>query len=298
MDNVFDRMFYTEGELIAGVDESGVSDIAGPLIAACVILPKLDPHTDDIRIFSISDSKSTPEKFRKEYAEIIWQAAIAIGIGEVQPAEIDYFTKQAALSLAMARAVASCKTIAKAKPVKPDFLIVDGHVPAPVDIRQAVIREADLKSLCTAAASIVAKVYRDDIMTKLHERYPYYNWASNKGYPCAEHFEGLDSHGVQIGVHRLRYWPFVINPAYVENMAQWETRRKVWMRNTSSCLGKEADQQLWTSKPPFKKLFSDSSETQPRVAKPGKSLKLSRREYRRKQTQESSASCIGTSPKS
>jgi len=83
MDNTFDKLYYDQGELIAGVDESGVSDIAGPLVAACVVLPKIDPRKDDLAIFEVQDSKVVPEKHRKRLAEIVYNMAIGIGIGIV-----------------------------------------------------------------------------------------------------------------------------------------------------------------------------------------------------------------------
>ena len=273
MDNTFDRMFYSEGELIAGMDESGVSDIAGPLVAACVVLPKLDPRVDDVKIFEVCDSKKIPEKYRKQHAEVIWQTAIGIGIGEVQPVEIDYLTKHTALSLAMLRAVAACRSPATGKPVRPDFLIVDAPVSAPVTIRQAVIKDADEKSLCSASASIVAKVYRDEIMLKLHEQFPFYDWISNKGYPCAAHFEGLDKHGVQVGIHRLRYWPFRKNANLKEDASvDWEQRRKQWIRFTAQALNREVGEGLWTSKPQLWRPSQGSRSSPSKARKTGRSL--------------------------
>lgn len=252
MDNTFDKMFYQEGSLIAGIDETGVSDIAGPLVATCVILPKIDIQKDDLRIFEISDSKDIPEKYRKRHAEVIWQTAIAIGIGEVQPAEVDYLGSVGATKLAMYRSIAACSTIAKGKTIRPDYLMIDkvAHLQIPVKIRQIPIEQGDAKSLCIAAASIVAKVYRDEIMIKLHERFPYYNWVSNKGYPCEAHFKGMDVHGVQVGIHRIKRWPFIKNPSVEEDHARWEKRRNLWKKTTARLLQMEADSNLWCSRPP------------------------------------------------
>jgi ribonuclease HII len=231
VDNTFDKLYYHKGKLIGGVDESGVSDIAGPLVAACVILPKIDLHKDDLRIFEINDSKKIPEKYRKQHAEVVWQSAIAIGIGEVQPAEIDYLGRESSISLAMVRAVSACKTTAGKKPTKPDFLLVDGAIPVKMGISQKTILHADSKSLCVAAASVVAKVYRDEIMIHLHDQYPYYDWVSNKGFPCEEHFKGLDKHGVQIGIHRTQVWPFRARRNMAERQIQeWADRRALWKR--------------------------------------------------------------------
>lgn len=238
MDNTYDKMFYHEGEYIGGVDESGVSDIAGPLVAACVILPKIDLHKEDLRIFEINDSKQIPERYRKQHAEIVWQVALAIGIGEVHPYEIDYLGKNASIKLAMLRAVAACtKTTTSKTHIQPDFLLIDGHFSLNIDIRQKPIERGDEKSLSIAAASVVAKVYRDEIMIRYHEKYPYYDWASNKGYPCENQFKGIDKHGIQIGIHRIKYWPFIPQRIIKENRYAWKRRRLLWKKVTEDHLG-------------------------------------------------------------
>lgn len=256
MDNTFDKMYYNEGKFIGGIDESGVSDIAGPLVAACVILPKIDIHKDDLKIFEIDDSKKIPEKYRDKHAETIWQMAIGIGVGEVQPFEMDYLGRIDATKLAMYRAIAACKTTAKGKDIKPDHLLVDRvmlnkehHLWIPVKIDQSHIESGDTKSLCIAAASIIAKVYRDKIMIKLHERFPYYGWLSNKGYPCEDQFKGIDVHGIQIGIHRTRKWPFRTNHTLPEDH-NWGRRRNLWKKITLANLQKEANKELFlTNKP-------------------------------------------------
>ena len=251
MDNTFDKMYYTESPLVGGIDESGVSDIAGPLVAACVVLPQIDLHKDDLRIFEIDDCKKIPEKYRKRHAEIIFQAAIGIGIGEVQPSEIDYLGRIEAIKLAMYRAVAACRSPAKGKAIKPGLLLIDKveRMWLPVDINQKTLQGGDTKSLCIAAASIVAKVYRDDIMLRLHERFPHYDWISNKGYPCENHYKGLDSHGVQIGIHRIKRWPFKKNPKCPEeDQKSWDRRRVQWQKITAKALHLEASETLWTTR--------------------------------------------------
>lgn len=267
MDAVFDRIFYPEGELIAGLDESGVTDIAGPLVAACVILPKIDIHKHDLRIFEIRDCKKIPDKFRKQYAEIIWETAIAIGIGEVQPTEVDVLYKYAGSSLAMVRAVLSCKTIDLNKPISPDFLIVDGEQKVPLNIKQATVVNGDEKSLCVAAASIVAKVYRDNIMLQLHQRFPYYKWNNNKGYPCQDHFKGIDEHGIQAGIHRVKRWPFIPGrprgseaESDVEE-GMWKIRRQEWQETTLRKLTEESGGKgLWTTKPLLCEVLKNSRQ--------------------------------------
>ncbi len=208
MDNTFDKLFYSKGDLIAGVDESGVSDIAGPLVAACVVLPKIDPRKDDLSIFEIQDSKVVPEKHRKRLAEIVYQTAIGIGIGIVHPREMAYLQRHRSINLAMGRALRNCKL--NEERVTPDFIIVDGKESIKhTKIPQKTVIKGDEKCLAVASASIIAKVYRDSIMAELHTKYPEYGWISNKGYPCDEQFKGLDEKGIVFGVHRTHIWPFV-----------------------------------------------------------------------------------------
>lgn len=233
MDNTFDKLFYSKGALIAGVDESGVSDIAGPLVAACVVLPKIDPRKDDLAIFDVHESKTVPEKYRKRLAEIVYQTALGIGIGVVQPSEIDYLRRQRSINLAMARAVKNCKI--NEETVVPDFLIVDGKEKIRhTAIDQKAVIKGDEKSLATASASIIAKVYRDSIMAELHTKYPEYGWLKNKGYPCENHFKGLDKRGVILGVHRLSVWPFT--PSSKQETKALARRRRKWREVTENLL--------------------------------------------------------------
>lgn len=237
MDNVFDKMYYAEGDLIGGIDEAGVSDMAGPLVAACVVLPKIDLHKDDLRIFEVNDSKQIPEKYRKTHAEVVWQVALGIGIGEVNPCEIDYLGQGAAIKLAMLRAIAGCrKTTSSKAALRPDFLLIDGKVPIQTSIRFKMLPEGDTKSLAIASASVIAKVYRDEIMIRYHEQYPFYEWKSNKGFPCEQQFKGIDEHGIQLGIHRIKSWPLVPRKRYMESPL-WRERRQLWRSVTNQNLG-------------------------------------------------------------
>ncbi len=291
MDNTFDKMFYTEGDLLAGVDDSGVTDIAGPLVAACVVLPRIDPRSDDLKIFEVFDSKQTPKRLRKKQAEVIWQTAVAIGIGEVQPSELDYFTTQQSQAIAMLRAVRACKHVLKHKHIRPDFLLVDGDIPVPINIRQATIRKLDEKSLCCAAASIIAKVYRDEIMAKLHETYPHYGWIKNKGFPSEEHYRGLDQYGLQIGVHRLKWWPIRSNSRFTEGKEEWEARRRKWRQVTFKRLGADIGEELWNSNPPLWEPSESFKPRYPEEARPTKATKTSKVESREQTTSDSSPIC-------
>jgi len=233
MDNTFDKLFYSKGDLLAGVDESGVSDIAGPLVAACVILPKIDPRKDDLSIFDVQESKSVPEKHRKRLAEIVYQTAIGIGIGVVQPIELDYLKRQRSINLAMGRAVRNCKL--NEDNIVPDFIIVDGRETVKnIDIKQKAIIKGDEKSIAVASASIIAKVYRDSIMAELHTKYPEYGWIKNKGYPCDAHFKGLDERGIIFGVHRTSVWPFT--PSSKKESKELAKRRRKWKVVTENLL--------------------------------------------------------------
>lgn len=238
MDNTFDKMFYERGDLIGGVDESGIRDLAGPIVASCVVLPKIDLHKIDLRIFEICDSKVTPEKFRKRDAERVWQIATAIGVGEAAPHEIDYLGKTRAAQLARNRSIAACQTLETKKTVIPDFILVDGTKLLDTDIPQIGVKQGDSKSLVVACASIVAKVYRDNIMAKLHERFPYYNWISNKGNASEHHYKALDEYGIIPGVHRINCWPFSGTINSKKSVGIWE-KRKLWKEQTNLRLTKE-----------------------------------------------------------
>jgi len=232
MDTTFDNLYYEEGKLIAGVDETGVVDMAGPLVAACVILPRIDLHKDDLRIFEVNDSKALSEKKRTYYAEIIWQTAWAIGIGVVSPTEIDYYGRHSAIKLAMVRSVEACKRTTSKKKTIPDLLLIDGNWVLPTPICCERIVDGDTKSLSIASASVIAKVYRDEEMLKLHKQYPYYDWDSNKGFPCKKHFDGIDKHGIVLGVHRINAWPLSMVSKYKDDGIDWRQRRKLWKSKT------------------------------------------------------------------
>jgi ribonuclease HII len=252
LDNVFDSMYYDRGDLIGGIDEAGVVDIAGPLVAACVVLPKINISRDDLRIFEVNDSKKIPEKYRKRHAETVWQVAVGIGIGEVSPIEVDYFGSAAAIKLAMVRAVVACKATTSGVHVKPDFLLIDGTHKINFPLPQEVIAKGDSKSLSIASASIVAKVYRDELMIKLAHQFPRYDWASNKGHDCKDQFAGMDHYGVELGVHRIRTWPFIAR----EN----KKRSEAWKKITFNRTMQELNDQWMALNPPSSKPSNNSEE--------------------------------------
>jgi ribonuclease HII len=292
VDNTFDKLYYHRGDLIAGIDESGVSDIAGPLIAACVVLPKITADYPDLRIFAIDDSKKIAEKYRKEHAIVVWEVAHAIGIGEVQPAEIDYLGKRKAIILAMCRAVANCQTQSR-KAIMPEFLLIDGDLELPLNIAQQSIRDGDSKSLSIAAASIISKVYRDEAMYEFHTRFPYYGWNRNKGYPCENQFRGMDEHGIQIGIHRTKFWPFFPNKERADNEKFWYVRRGVWREKTvKQHLEEIGLEKLITPDYFSKELQRSNNQEHPRKSGKNGNGSKERRLKPSKETQEQ-LSCIG-----
>jgi ribonuclease HII len=168
--------------LIAGVDEVGRAPLAGPVVAAAVILDRQCAPA------GIRDSKTITEKRRKEIAAALWKTArVAIGIASVE--EIDKINILQASLLAMSRAVAGL-------PVAPTVCLVDGNIKPRLSCRAYSIVQGDAKSFSIAAASIVAKVARDRMMCELARDYPHYGWEQNKGYAVAEHRDAIRQHGV------------------------------------------------------------------------------------------------------
>lgn len=177
---------------VAGVDEVGRGCIAGPVVAAAVILPA------DAKVRGITDSKLlTPEKREALDAEIRG-AALAIGIGVVENDEIDRVNILNASLEAMRLAVAALTPA-------PGFLLVDGVFRIPHAVPQQPVVKGDLKCRCIGAASIVAKVFRDRRMVELDAVYPEYGFASHKGYGCKPHWKALDAHG-PCAIHRKSFY--------------------------------------------------------------------------------------------
>jgi ribonuclease HII len=167
----------------AGCDEAGRGCLAGPVVAAAVILPK------DFRHPFLNDSKQLSEKKRNELRPIIEEVAIAFGVGIVTPQEIDQINILNASFLAMHRAVDDLKT-------PPEHLMIDGNRFRPYPgISHSCIVQGDGKFLHIAAASILAKTYRDEYMIKLDEDFPHYKWSKNKGYPTEEHRKAIKQYG-------------------------------------------------------------------------------------------------------
>lgn len=176
----------------AGCDEAGRGCLAGAVFAAAVILPK------DFQNELLNDSKQLTERQRYALREVIEREAVAWAVGTVSPAEIDKINILNASILAMHRAVDGLK-------VRPEALIIDGNRFRPYrDVPHTTVVKGDGKYLSIAAASILAKTYRDDYMNRLHEEYPYYDWKRNKGYPTKKHREGIRLHGTT-PYHRMSF---------------------------------------------------------------------------------------------
>ena len=183
---------YYEGKIEAGCDEAGRGCLAGSVYAAAVILP------DDYQNELLNDSKQLTEKRRYELREIIERDAIAWAVGIVTPEEIDKINILNASILAMHRALAPLN-------VRPAAIIVDGNRFKPYQkLPHTTIVKGDGKYLSIAAASILAKTYRDDYMNRLAEEYPQYDWLSNKGYPTKKHREAIKQFGIT-PYHRKSY---------------------------------------------------------------------------------------------
>ena len=183
---------YYEGKIEAGCDEAGRGCLAGSVYAAAVILP--DGYQNEL----LNDSKQLSEKKRYQLREIIQRDAVAWAVGIVTPEEIDKINILNASILAMHRALDQLK-------VRPEAIIVDGNrFKKYQNIPHTTIVKGDGKYLAIAAASILAKTYRDDYMNGLAEEYPQYDWLSNKGYPTKKHREAIKQFGIT-PYHRKSY---------------------------------------------------------------------------------------------
>jgi len=168
--------------LICGVDEAGRGPLAGPVVAAAVILPP------GAAFPGLTDSKLLTSARREELAEEIRRRALAWSVAEIGPRQIERWGILAAALKAMARAVA-------ALPLTPELVLVDGREPLPLALPQQPVVDGDLRCPSIAAASVVAKVHRDGLMAACHRQYPQYNFARHKGYATAEHLEALSRWG-------------------------------------------------------------------------------------------------------
>lgn len=194
----FERMCYNQGFIhIAGVDEVGRGCIAGPVVAAACILPKGYYDT------SIKDSKMLSHQQREAvFSTLVKEPKISYGIGIVSNTDIDRINILKATHLAMQFAINNLT-------MSPDYVLIDGNQLPTIFLPHRGIIKGDQKSLSIAAASIIAKVTRDNLMREYNELYPMYHLEENKGYPTRKHLEGLDRYG-PCPIHRLSYKPVAI----------------------------------------------------------------------------------------
>ncbi|UXX78982.1 ribonuclease HII [Reichenbachiella carrageenanivorans] len=176
--------FFREGTVEAGCDEAGRGCLAGPVVAAAVILPPDYTHT------VLNDSKKLSLKQRNVIKDEIKAEAIAWAVGVVSHTEIDEINILNASFLAMHRAVDQLKT-------RPELLLIDGNrFKAYQDLPHETIIKGDGKYYSIAAASVLAKTYRDELMTELHQAFPQYGWQSNAGYPTQAHRQAIRDFGI------------------------------------------------------------------------------------------------------
>jgi ribonuclease HII len=180
----FEKMYHGQGyHRVAGVDEVGRGPLAGPVVAAAVILPE---EGIGQKLF---DSKQIPFRKREELYEVILSKALGVGIGSVCQEEIDLLNILQATLKAMVLAVESL-------PLSPDFILIDGNQTLHFPVPQKPIRKGDQICNSIAAASIVAKVTRDRMMFECHQKYPQYNFAKHKGYGTKEHRKAIETFGI------------------------------------------------------------------------------------------------------
>ena len=185
-------VYNKEGLLEAGCDEAGRGCLAGSVFAAAVVLPP------DYRNEELNDSKQLSAKRRYALRQVVERDALAWAVARVEPQEIDRINILNASILAMHRALDQLK-------LRPQFVIVDGNRFKPyADVPHQTIVKGDGKYLSIAAASILAKTYRDDYMLQLHQEFPHYGWDRNMGYPTREHRQAIADHGIT-PYHRLSF---------------------------------------------------------------------------------------------
>ena len=178
--------------LIGGIDEVGRGPLVGPVVTACVILPK------DFKCPGLTDSKKLSEKKRNEYYDYIKSHALSIGIGIKSNKEIDEYNILEATKMAMKESIYNGSII-------PEHVLIDA-VKLDLDIPSTSIIKGDAKSISIAAASVIAKVTRDAMMYELDKKYPEYDFKSNKGYGTKRHIEALEKYGY-LDEHRLSFKP-------------------------------------------------------------------------------------------
>ncbi|WP_396210598.1 ribonuclease HII [Flavobacterium sp.] len=186
------QLQFSHFSIESGTDEAGRGCLAGPVTAAAVILP------ENFENNILNDSKQLTEKARAQLRPIIEEQAVSFAVTHLEPLVIDE------INILNASIKAMQDSILKLNP-KPEYIIVDGNRFKPVlDIPHSCIVKGDAKFMSIAAASVLAKTYRDEYMNRIHEEYPMYNWKQNKGYPTQEHREAIRKYGVT-KYHRMSF---------------------------------------------------------------------------------------------
>lgn len=193
----YEKELYKQGyKFIGGVDEVGRGPLIGPVVTACVVLPK------DFKLDGLTDSKKLSEKKRNEYYDYIINNCIAYSIGSCTPEEIDEYNIYQASRIAMIRAINKVK-----EQIPLDYILSDA-MPMDIDVPVLDIIKGDAKSISIAAASVVAKVTRDNLMYELDKLYPEYGFKNHKGYPTRKHYDALNKYGLIEG-YRKTYGPVI-----------------------------------------------------------------------------------------
>lgn len=191
----YEKELYSNNiNYIGGVDEVGRGPLIGPVVAACVVLPK------DFKLDGLNDSKKLSEKKREIFYEYIKEHALAYAVGSVSPEEIDEINIYEASRKAMLLAISQVR-----EQLPLEHVLIDA-MPIKLDIPTTSIIKGDAKSISIAAASVIAKVTRDKMMYELDTKYPEYGFASHKGYPTKKHVEAINKYGLIDG-YRKTYGP-------------------------------------------------------------------------------------------
>ena len=194
-----DEYRQDETIIVAGVDEAGRGPLAGPVVAACAILP------EDFDVIGVDDSKKLSEKRREQLFEEILNKSLATGVGIADNNLIDEINILQATKKAMQEALENANKMLEEKTGKTvNHVLFDAVEIKDLGISQSSIIKGDAKSLSIAAASIIAKVTRDRMMMEYHQEYPYYGFDSNKGYGTKAHYEGISEHGIT-PIHRKTF---------------------------------------------------------------------------------------------
>jgi len=192
----YEKELFKKGiEFVGGVDEVGRGPLVGPVVTACVVLPK------DFVLEGLTDSKKLSEKKRDKFYEYIINNCIAYAVGECSPEEIDQYNILEATKIAMGRAIDKVR-----EQINLEYVLVDGNMKMNLDLPYESIVKGDSKSISISAASVVAKVTRDRMMYELDKKYPMYGYGNHKGYPTKAHLEAINKYGLIAG-YRKSYGP-------------------------------------------------------------------------------------------